>query len=134
MTAPTATTCSDCGADLHKAAEVAASLCVRCYRDRQMDGYEIMQDGTRVPSTVRIRHGYNAVPCPCGQHYDLDLNGRCLACRASAGLWRNVAREARIDERDDAANDAAEEQEEQERDYEEWAAEQGEEIVGVGDE
>lgn len=98
-------------------------------RQVAMAGYEIMPDGSRRSMYAGGRRGYNATPCTCGQHYDLDRNGRCLACRASAGLWRSVAAENVIDDRDARANDAAEREEERERDEAEWAAEQGEEIT-----
>lgn len=88
-------------------------------------GVEIMQDGTRRSMYRGQRRGYNETPCACGNHYDLDRNGRCLACRVGADpaapdLWLSIAHEDRIDNREHAANERAERKEEKEAAEREW--------------
>lgn len=81
--------------------------------------------GERTPFISEYEHGYSEAPCGCGQHWDLHKqNRRCLACNASPGLWRSIARENAIDDRERIANDLAEEIEEREREEEEWEAQQ----------
>ena len=94
----------------------------------------IVVEGVTVPrSMLSATRGYSEKPCSCGQHWDL-IGDRCLACWAgidprARGLWRSIAREDRIDNRDARANNGAERQEELERAEEEWAAKQGAEIT-----
>jgi hypothetical protein len=128
-----ADTCTDCGADLHKAAEMAAGICVECYAASDpIRACTVGHDDW--PDLIEERvSGRSETPCPCGQAWDL-IRGRCLACWAgadprAAGLWRSVAVENVIDDRETLRNDAAEREEERERDEAEWAAEQGEEIT-----
>ena len=99
-----------------------------------MSAVEMIEvEGVTVPrSMLSATRGYSEKPCGCGQHWDL-IAGRCLACWAgidprARGLWRSIAREDRIDNRDARANDSAERVEIREREDEEAAAESGAEI------
>ena len=130
----TATTCKDCGADLHKAAEIAAGICVQCYNDA---GFEAeMDELANEPEYRPCRH------CGSGPQMLAPTDKRCPFCRAAEireaarAIYADatVAIEDEIDERDDRANERAEQEEWKEAREAEWAAEQGEEIVGVGDE
>ena len=126
----TATTCTDCGADLHKAAEIAAGICVRCYDD---DGFEAEMEELDDEPEYRTCHR-------CGSGPRMMRGVLCDFCKrallrgtfeAERAIYADatVAIEDEIDERDDAANERAEREEERERDEAEWAAEQGEEII-----
>ena len=133
MTARTATTCRDCGADLHKAAEIAAGICVRCYDDDAFDAE--MEEMANEPEWRTCRY------CGSGPQMLAPTDKRCPLCRVLAAEIREAARaiyadatvaiEDEVDERDDAANERAEREEFAEAREAEWAAEQGEEIVGV---
>lgn len=125
-----ATTC-DCGADLHKAAEQAAGICVLCADD---DRFELeMAELANEPEYRTCRR------CGSGPMMIAPNDERCRFCRAAeiraaeCAIYADatVAVEAEIDEREDRANDVAEEEEAREQDEAEWAAEQGEEIVGM---
>lgn len=124
-----ATTCTDCGTDLHKAAEIAAGVCVRCYDDDQFDAE--MAELANEPEYRTCRH------CGSGPMMIAPDDKRCRFCRAAEVRAAEmaithgaatVAVEDEIDEREDRANDRAEREEEREAAEAEWAAEQGEEI------
>ena len=135
----TATTCTDCGADLHKAAEIAAGICVRCYDDdnfeAEMAEMENDPNDTEYRSCKSCGSGpftlpWNAKTCHCcDPKKRAAREARERAAQATIYADATVAIEDEIDERDDRANERAEQEEWKEAREAEWAAEQGEEII-----
>lgn len=100
------------------------------------DGWEVdMVTGERVPFIREYERGYSEVPCPCGQHWDLHKKTRrCRSCmpHSDPGVYRSVAAESAIDDRDSTANMLAEEQEYRELLEEEGRFLRPEELQEVG--
>ena len=108
-------TCRSSGAELHKAAEMAAGICVECYAASDPIRACIVGHDDWPDMIAERVSGRSETPCTCGQAWDL-IRGRCLACWAGAdprarGLYRSVAAENAVDDREHRANDAAEDEE-----------------------